>query len=149
MTEISELSTYQAGVYQAKAYRVFKNMKNSALKKYSLTMMQWLVLGYIYDAGVEGVRITTLASELDTTQAFITTTVNFLEAKDFVTRLVDAADSRAKKVIMNESHRQLVEEIEQDLRNHLRKELYSKISREELVAYMNVVEKFSRTKRIG
>lgn len=146
MIDISELSTYRAGVYQAKAYRVFKTMKNAMLAKYSLSMMQWSVLGFIYDTGEKGIRITTLANELDTTQAFITTVVNALESKGFVTRTVDESDTRAKKVRIEVSRRDLIEEIEQDLRAQLRSQLYSKITRDELIAYMTVAEKFSSTR---
>lgn len=144
MTELNELSTYRAGVYQAKAYRAFKNMKNATLKASSLTMMQWVVLGYIYDAGETGVRITTLAKDIDTTQAFITTTVNALEDKGFVTRTTDIGDSRAKKVILQPAKYEVVEAIEQTLRQQLRAELYARISREELATYLRVVEKFSQ-----
>lgn len=105
--------------------------------------MQWYVLGYVYDAGTDGVRTTSLARDLDTTQAFITNIVNALETKGFVSRSIDPSDSRAKKVVINQSKTEQVLQIEQELRQQMRTQLYSNISREDLVTYMRVTEKFS------
>ncbi len=144
MTDISKIPTYQAGVYQARAYRALKNLKNNVLKRHDLTMMQWVVLGYIYDYKEVGVRITELAKSLDTTQAFITNTVNKLQAKGFVKRVAHVSDSRAKMVTIEPRHVKLVEEIEHDVREELRTKLYSKITRDELQAYINVITKFGQ-----
>ena len=143
MFELSTITTYQAGVYQSRAYRQLKVLKNRILEPHGLSMMQWSVLGFIHDAGPTGVRITALAKSLDTTQAFITNTVNALEAKGLVVRTVDAHDKRASAVTLKPEHKQLVQKIEAAVRAELRKDLYSRVTPEELKTYVNVLIKFS------
>ena len=143
MFELSTITTYQAGVYQSRAYRQLKVLKNRILEPHGLSMMQWSVLGFIYDSGKTGVRITSLAKSLDTTQAFITNTVNALEAKGLVVRTVDAHDKRASAVTLKPEHKQLVQKIEAAVRAELRKDLYSRVTPEELKTYVNVLIKFS------
>ena len=143
MLELNSVTTYQAGVYQSRAYRQLKVLKNRILEPHGLSMMQWSVLGFIYDSGKTGVRITSLAKSLDTTQAFITNTVNTLEAKGLVVRTVDAHDKRASAVTLKPEHKQLVQKIEAAVRDELRKDLYSRVTPEELRTYVNVLIKFS------
>ncbi|MBA3757958.1 MarR family transcriptional regulator [Candidatus Saccharibacteria bacterium] len=143
MIELSEITTYQAGMYQARSFRALKQLKNRILEPYGLTMMQWLVLGLIKDAGKTGVRTTTLAEQLDTTQAFITNTVNLLEVKKLVSRRTDAKDSRAHSIIFNKKHEKMVAKIEQELRHELRNTIYKKVTPEELKIYMKVIVKFA------
>ena len=143
MIDISKVSTYQAGVYQSKAYRAFKDMKNSILKKHGLTMAQWSVLGFVYDAGRKGIRISDLAAKLDTTQAFITNTVNNLENKGMVKRIDHTTDGRTKLVVLEAKQKKVVSKIEVDIRAELRSKLYSKINRDELETYINVLIRFA------
>ncbi len=143
MIDISKIPTYRAGELQARAYRALKVMKNAVLKKHGLTMMEWLVLGFIYDGKSAGVRITELAKTIDTTQAFITNTVNALQAKGFVTRVAHSSDSRSKMVLIEPKSVQHVEKIEAEVRAELRTKLYSKITRDELQTYITVLAKFS------
>lgn len=143
MTDISKISTYQASVYQSKAFRTLKNIKNSLLKKHGLTVAQWSVLGFVYDAGRDGVRASDLANRLDTTQAFITNAVNSLENKGLIKRVDHSTDGRTKMVVLEPRQKKVVLAIESDLRECLRQELYSKITRDELITYMNVLIKFS------
>lgn len=143
--ELGAITTYQAGVYQTRGFRALRQLKNKALEPHGLTMMEWLVLGLIKDAGANGIRITNLATELDTTQAFITNTVNVLEKKKFVARKADKSDKRAHCVVFNKKYLLLIDKIEAELRDKLRETLYAKVTPEELKTYMNVVIKFSKS----
>lgn len=143
MIELKDLTTYQAGVYQARAFRALKHMKNHILEPYDMTMMQWLVLGLIIDSGDNGIRTTRLAEQLDTTQAFITNTVNALETKKMIRRERDSQDSRAHCVVFNQEKNELVIQIEEKMRKELRNTIYKKVTPEELRIYMNVLAKFA------
>jgi DNA-binding MarR family transcriptional regulator len=143
MFELSHLTTYQAGAFQSRAYRELKLIMHRILKPHGLTMMQWSVLGFVADAGKKGVRITTLAESLDSTQAFITNTVNTLEYKGFVERSVDKTDSRARKVALAAGKNKLVQKIELEVRAEMRKDIYSKVTPEQLQTYVYVLTKFA------
>jgi len=142
-TKLSELYTYQASILHAKAYRNLKLIKHHTLKSHGLTVMQWSVLGIVNDAGVGGMRTSDIAKELDTTLAFVTTTVNFLEAKGFVTRVTHDSDKRAKMIAVAPEHIELIDSIEQDVRRQLRESIYSRVSRDDLETFMRVLVAFS------
>lgn len=106
-------------------------------------MMDWAVLGLVYDAGKAGIRITDLAVRLDTTKAFVTNHVNLLEAKHFVTRTTDTSDTRAKVVRINPRARKKVMDIEKTLRTDMRRNLYDTIQPKDLEVYVKVLEQIA------
>jgi len=144
MIDAGTITTYQASTMQSQAHRSLNMMKNQILKPYGLTIMQWVVLGNIYDSGKDGIRTSDLARELSTTLAFVTGTVNLLEAKGFVYRRRSLTDNRSSNIIFEPHHEKQFSKIESDLRQQLRKTIYSKIARDELNTYLTVLHKFSR-----
>lgn len=141
--DISQITTYQSGVVQASAHRLINRVVSDYLLQYGLTAMQWFIVGFIYDAGTNGIRLSDLTKKLDTTLPFITNSVNLLESKGIVKKLTHSGDSRIKLVLVTESFRPQVDEIETGLRNHLRQTLYREdgISRQELQDYIAVLYK--------
>ena len=141
--DLTRIPTYHAGIAQSKAYRILRQLMASLLKKHGLTMMDWAMLGLVYEAGKKGVRITSLAEQLDTTKAFVTTHINLLEAKELVTRGVDASDTRAKIVKIHSGAKSTVQKIEAELRADMSKNLYSVISPADLSAYVKVLNQIA------
>jgi len=141
--DASTITTYKAGMLQAQAHRSLNVMKNNILKPYGISIMQWVVLGAVYDAGSAGIRTSDLAQKLSTTLAFITNTVNLLEAKEFVYKTANTEDSRSKLIKFELKRSEMFLQIEQEVRKRLRETVYSKITREELNTYLSVITKFA------
>lgn len=93
-----QLTTYQAVISQARAFRVLKNFMADNLKDYGLTMTEWLLIGKVIDSGKNGVRITELAETLGVELPVITNLVNKAEKDGWVKKVTDAQDKRAKLV---------------------------------------------------
>jgi DNA-binding MarR family transcriptional regulator len=136
---VSELTTYQALVYQSKANRSVKAQFEKILRDYNLTMMQWSVLGFIKEAGKQGVRISDLAETMDTSLAFITNSVNALEAKGVVFRVGHEHDNRAKIVRIAPAFSKKIAGVEQRLRAELRSWLDNRLTTEEIESYVNAL----------
>ncbi len=141
--DLTLIPTYHAGIAQSKAYRVLRQLMAKLLKKHGLTMMDWAMLGLVYESGRKGVRITSLAEQLDTTKAFVTTHINLLEAKDLVTRDMDLSDTRAKIVKLHSGAKAKVQKIEAELRDDMAKKLYAIIAPADLVAYVKVLNQIA------
>lgn len=141
--DISQISTYRSGVAQAAAHRLMNRFIADYLLAYDLTPMQWFTLGYIYDCGDEGCRLSDLARALDTTLPFVTNTINLLESKGAVRKITHTGDSRIKLVSITPRYRKTIQEIEAGLRERMREKLYSEnhITRDELQAYIHVLYK--------
>ncbi len=141
--DISQITTYQSGVAQATAHRLVNRVVTNYLLAYGLSPMQWFAIGFIYDAGPEGIRLSDLARLLDTTLPYITNTIALLESKGFVQKITHKGDSRIKLVMITKRFLPTIKEIEDGLRERLRSELYSedRITRDELQTYIRVLYK--------
>lgn len=146
--DIAIISTYESGVVQSAAHRLLMKIKTDFLAEYDLTPMQWFVIGFTYDAGKEGIRLSDLRIKIDASMPFITSLVNNLEAKQILQKVSDTNDSRVKIARLNPSYEQTVEEIEAALRDKLREVLYhnDNISRDELQTYITVLYKMMNSK---
>lgn len=140
---IGAITTYQSGIVQASAHRLINREMAHFLLPYDLSCMQWFMIGHIYDAGSEGVRLTDLMRLLDTKLPFITNSINLLESRGIVEKRGHETDNRVKLVSIAPSYRKTVQVIEAHLREELRHLLYDNddISREELSAYITVLYK--------
>src|SRR5262252_4149304 len=138
--KLSDISTYQAAVYQSRAHRVVRNRIGSLLKKHGLTMTQWSVLGYVHDAGEQGIRISDLARKIDTSLAFVTNSVNTLESKGMVYRLGHAQDNRAKLVRVSQEFAPKIEQIERYMRDELCGWIINRIGQDALQTYLDVLK---------
>ena len=146
MLDLSTITTYQSGVIQASAYRVVKRHTAQALRDYNLSCMQWFTIGTVLDSGSEGTRLSDLAVKLDTSLAYMTTTVNLLESRNILTKKAHKYDARTKLITVSSHYVSVCEEIEVYVRNKLRTLLYDHISHEELASYVKVLTVISSLK---
>lgn len=144
MVDISNITTYQAGVAQSSAYRNLNKLFSAMLKTYDLTSMQWFVLGTIFDSGENGIQLTQLSTKLQTGLPFITNTINLLQSKGMVERRNSLTDSRSKSVFIAESFIPTCRQIEADLRGKMRTSVYGRISQEDLTVYLRVLYQLSQ-----
>ena len=138
---LNNIPTYTAGVAQASAHRLLKKMTENFLREYNLSMMQWFIIGTIYEAGSTGIGITKLSKMMDTNVPYITTTINILVSRNIVEREAHSEDNRAKVVRIHPDYMATVVTIEGDLRHKMRQSIYSTITPEELRIYISVLYK--------
>lgn len=137
--DLSKITTYQSGVIQAAAFRNLSRHFSGLLSEHGLTAMQWYVVGTVYDAGPEGIKLTDLARKLQTGLPFITNVINLLETKDIVFRRSSDTDNRTKFVTLNPEYQAKLLSIEEDLRSKLRASIYTDITPEDLRIYIKVL----------
>ena len=144
--DISQVATYQSGIIQASAHRVINRLVSDYLLKHGLTAMQWFAIGTIYDAGDQGIRLSDLTRKLSTTLPYVTNMVALLESKGIVRKIAHSGDSRIKLVSIVPKYKRTVDNIERELREHMRENLYEVdgITREELQSYISVLYKIVR-----
>lgn len=143
MSQSPSTTSYQAAVIQSRANRVIKETLSQALREHGVTMMQWSVIGLVADAGKAGVRISDLAKTLNTSLAFVTTSINVLESKGIVYRESHAADNRAKLVRLSGAYVPKVKAIESALAKHQQAVLYSELDKQELATYFKVLKQIA------
>lgn len=137
--DLPDITTYQAGVLQAKMHRTLQKQCDSILQVFGISKMHWLIIGTVLDSGKEGVRLTELSETLGTTMSYITSAINLLEVKGIVTRKDSDTDSRSKLISINKKFVPQCAEIEATLRTGLRKTIYAKVNAEDFKTYMKVL----------
>lgn len=145
--KLSDITTYQTTLTQARAHRAIKTKMSYFLRPHNLTMMQWAIVGSLHGAGETGMRVSDLAQRLDTSLAFVTTTLNVLEAKSIVSRTSHAQDNRAKIVRLTDAFRPTVDSIEKEVSEKLQGWLVPSIGRENLEVYVNVIDRIARAEQ--
>lgn len=144
--DISQIATYQSGIIQASAHRIINRLVSDYLLRHGLTAMQWFAIGTIYDAGEQGVRLSDLNRKLSTTLPYVTNMVTLLESKGAILKIAHGGDSRIKLVKINPNYVSTVLQIESELRDHMRANLYTAdgVTRDELSSYITVLYKIVR-----
>jgi DNA-binding MarR family transcriptional regulator len=141
----TDMTTYHNTLTQARAHRIIKTKLSYFLRPHNLTMMQWAIVGSLYKAGDTGMRVSDLANQLDTSLAFVTTTLNVLEAKNIVERASHAQDNRAKVVHLTAEFRPKVEVIEKEIAEKMSDWLVPTLGREQLDNYLIVIHKIANS----
>jgi DNA-binding MarR family transcriptional regulator len=137
--DLSNITTYQAGVVQASAHRNLQKLCDEFLRPYGITKMQWLIIGTVLDAGKSGMRLTDLAEIVGTTLSYLTTAVNLLESKDILIRSISKGDNRSKTIRLNPKFTPISSQIESELRDKLRETIYADIDPDEFRTYMKIL----------
>ncbi len=137
----SDISVYQASLLQARAHRYLIVIKNRVLNFHKISMMEWIILGCIYDAGSSGVTATQLADRLYRSQSFITAKIKTLESKDFIYRQTNKFDSRSVIIKFKPKQKQVFMEMENDIKNLVIDKIYKRISKQDMFTYLNVLQK--------
>ncbi len=136
--------TYQVGLLQTKAYRILKQSTTKLLEPYSISSIEWAMLGLLYDAP-KGMRLMKVADELGVEAPFVTTMNINLSQRGFITNVADPEDNRAKLVCLTKSGKVFVDETELYLRREM-KMLFKDISINNLLAYLLVLKKLIENK---
>jgi DNA-binding MarR family transcriptional regulator len=138
---IRSITTYQAGTVQAAMHRLLQKKSDEVLKPFGLTKMHWMIIGNVIDAGDRGIRMSDLASILGTSLPYLTKAVNLLEKQSYVLRASNEGDQRAKIITSNPAFADKYQEIETQLRQALREQIYQDIDPEEFATYIRVMYK--------
>jgi DNA-binding MarR family transcriptional regulator len=141
--EPSEITTYQAGATQAYMHRKMQKVCDIILRPYSISKMQWLIIGHVLDAGEKGVRISDLSEVLGTTMSYLTNSVNLLESRGILQRRDNANDTRSRMIVVSQDYVPVCREIEVTLREGLRKTIYAKVDPKEFAVYLKVMEELA------
>lgn len=144
MNTLADFSTYRTGILQAKAYRNLRHFMHRTLKKHALSSTEWSILGVVSDETRNGgVRVGEVAAMLDVEPSFITNTVKKLSQQGYITFAKHEDDGRVKILLGTDRAHLTVVEIERYLRQEMRKWM-SDIPPEQLIQYINVLEKISQ-----
>lgn len=141
--DISDVTTYQAGIVQATMHRKLQKFCDEILEPYGITKMQWLIIGTVFDHKSTGVRISDLSRIMGTNLPYMTNTINRLVDKRILNRVVSQLDQRSSLITIAPTFAPKCKKIELLLRNALREKIYADINYDDFRIYMKVLYKLS------
>lgn len=139
-----EYKTYQAAILQARAHRNFRKQLADNLKPYSLTVMEWALLGLVSEHEDKGVSITDLAGMLSVKTALTSVMVSKQAKSGMVQKVSSPKDSRLKYVCLTDEGRAKVQQIEGNLNASLQA-WFREIGANDLDSYMATAETLSQS----
>lgn len=150
---IDELTTYNVGLIQTRAYRNLKRLTNEALKPYDLSVTEWGMLGILYEKykidekkeldGIGGgISSTDLSKLLGVEGPFITELALELKNKKIIEINSNETDKRTRLISLTKEGKKLIPIIEKVVREKSYK-WKAGLSPREVLAYYKVIKKFS------
>lgn len=137
-----QLTTYQAVITQARAYRTLRGFMVETLKKHDLTLTEWLMIGTVIDAGKDGARVSDLADTLGVEMPVVTNLANRAVLDGWVSRTTDPIDRRSKRIVATKVGGERACNIEGELRAETQGWL-TEIDDEMLKGYLAVISELS------
>jgi DNA-binding MarR family transcriptional regulator len=92
-------SMYELCLLQSRADRALRVMVVRQLERHNLTMMEWLLLATVSQAGKTGLTMTEVAQMLDVTLPQVTALMGRLSKQKFIRQKVSSADRRSRLLI--------------------------------------------------
>lgn len=133
-------ATYSIHQLEAKAYRALKQYLTVALQEYSISPVEWSLLGLLYE-NKKGLRLTTIADELGVEAPFITSLVHKLTQKKVIEQNVDVIDNRVKIILLTKEGKSFVVVVERNVKNKLKK-FQQHISAQQFSVHLEVLTTF-------
>ena len=115
LTKAAGLKTYKIGLLQTKAYRILNQETAKALKPFGITPIDWALLGLLYEASQEGLRLSQLAIELGVEAPYITEQSESLIKQKWITVTPTPSDKRVKLMALTDHARKKIPNIEKKL----------------------------------
>jgi len=131
------MTTYRVGLLQAKAFRLLNARTAELLRPHGLRPLEWAMMGLLFDeAG--GMRPASLAKALGVKPPQITTVLGRLRGAGLFSVRVDEDDRRYKCVAITDKGKELVPNVERDLRGSMRG-LVEGVSPRDMAGYADVL----------
>lgn len=115
-TTFEDIPLRHACLLQVRADRAVRAAVNTELRAYHLTMMEWLLLGVIYDASKDGLSMSALATSLQVTMPQVTALVGKLVQQKLVRQKSQRRDRRLRCVMITGKGRNFIDELEDKVR---------------------------------
>jgi DNA-binding MarR family transcriptional regulator len=135
------LATYEAGMFQAAANRNLTTFLANALKSSNITTSEWSALGILATTGEA--RPSDMAMIMDVKTPMATRLIQSLLEKKLVAERKISEDQRGKLIVLTPEGKKLLDEQELIVRDGMR-EYMKEVDRDDLVAYLKVVEYLAR-----
>ena len=136
-----KLTTYRAGLLQARAYRNLSNFMAITLRPHGLAVTEWAMLGLLNES--KGLRPGELSEELGVTKPLASRHIKRLCDEGWMERNDHDLDARGALVCLTPAGKQLVADVEKRLRHEMRSYLNG-ISLRQLTSYLAVLEQLAQ-----
>lgn len=145
-TVLRQSNIHELGIAHMFLTRNISNFHHAALKQFDLSTIEWLVLSIVCNATKEGgIRVTDLAIVFDVKTTYMTSVLNKLRSKRFITTHFDENDARVRLAVATPAGAKQAPLVEEHVRSEIAKALANLISAEELATYIAVVQKLGKS----
>jgi DNA-binding MarR family transcriptional regulator len=139
---------YQTCLLHSRADRALRLIVSRRLEQFSVTMMEWLLMGVVQSGPKEGLTMSAVASALDVTLPQVTALTSRLTKLKLLKQKVSRQDRRSRRLAMTANGKKLLTEIESEVNKSL-DEWVADIPEDRLQTYMEILELLANHKVNG
>jgi DNA-binding MarR family transcriptional regulator len=132
-------SSYTNGLLFTKAYKFVRVAIYEVLEKYGLNPSYWAILGIVVTAP-EGVRLATVAREMEVKAPLVTMLAGDLIEKGLILRVPHHSDKRAKLLVATNKGKKVALEVEGELSLRIAKIMHG-VSAADAAAFRRTLER--------
>lgn len=135
--------TYNAGLLQAKAFRILKKHTNNALQPMDISATEWGILGILLNNS-QGLRLSKIAGLMGVKAPFVTQSMAILMEKNFVNIDNDKSDTRVKIAKLTAAGKDFIKKAEPLVAKEIKK-TFSEVSIRNLLGYLSTLHAVVKT----
>ncbi len=139
------ISMFEALMIHSRADRTLRLIVSRALEKYDVTMMEWLLLGAVCEAGKEGASMSTVAHRLDVTLPQVTALATGLTKSKLVKQKISTQDRRSRKLTCTPAAKNILEEMEKSVGATIR-DLVNDMPLDKILGHLQVIDTIASRK---
>lgn len=129
---------YEVCLTHSRADRALRVVMSRQLEQFSVTMMEWLLMGVVCHGPRQGITMSDAAATLDVTLPQVTALTAGLTKAKLLRQKISRQDRRSRRLVCTATGKQLLEETEETANNALR-EWLADIPKEQLDAYIKTI----------
>lgn len=131
-------SSYTSGLLFTKAYKAVRTAIYDVLEKYEMSPSYWSILG-IAVAAPEGVRLASVAKEMDVKAPLVTMLANELIEMGLILRVPHHTDKRAKLLVATNKGKKVAMQVETELTMQIAKVMHG-VSASDVAGFRRTLE---------
>jgi len=130
--------TYTSGLLFTRAHKAVRSRICELLEAHGLTPSYWFILG-ITTGSPDGIRLTSVAKQMDVKAPLVTMLSNDLIAKGLISRVPHQTDGRAKLLKATPAGRKLAGNVENELTIEIARLMYG-VSAPDVAAFQGTLK---------
>jgi len=136
---VEGINIHELSLAQMRISRIADDHNQSLVKPYKVSQIEWLMLSSVARHSPDGIRVTDLARIFGVKTTYVTSVLNGLRAKSYISTRFDSNDARVRLAVITKTGDRQLSLIASDARQQLLERLDGVVSARDFERYAAVL----------